>query len=426
MSLLMDALKRAETSKQEAARALAGGNTAPATFGENLSLEPLPDNRPKRPINPLPELAAHIEEIEAELAIPARPAVEHPSRANPAPPTQKKPTNQAERDAIRNAFAAKLATEPLPKRPLWIALSILGGAALLIGSYVWYQLDNMGANMSAPPANRSPVSNARPAIPVSPPPVFVPFSQSTAAPAVAPMVAANTPQAAEAPFSSAPRPIYRPDPAVPQAQSAAGAETIHLTRTRPEPDANLLRGHRHITQNELDLARGDYEQALRRDPNNTDALLALAAIAQRQGRVADAESIYQRALIANPGDAAVQAAALGSAAAATDPQTTESRLKILLAAQPESAPLNFTLGNLYARQGRWAEAQQVYFNAVSVEADHPDYLFNLAVSLDHIRQARPAAQHYRLALEAATKHPAAFDREQVKKRLAELQPAQPR
>ena len=46
MSLLMDALKRAETSKQEAARALAGGKTK-TTFAEQLSLEPLPTGRPK-------------------------------------------------------------------------------------------------------------------------------------------------------------------------------------------------------------------------------------------------------------------------------------------------------------------------------------------------------------------------------------------
>jgi uncharacterized protein HemY len=113
---------------------------------------------------------------------------------------------------------------------------------------------------------------------------------------------------------------------------------------------------------------------------------------------------------------------MGGTAAGADPETTESRLKTMLAAQPESAPLNFTLGNLYARQARWSEAQQVYFNAVAAEADHPDYLFNLAVSLDHLRQSRPAAQHYQLALEAANKRPAAFDRAQVKKRLAELQP----
>ena len=61
-------------------------------------------------------------------------------------------------------------------------------------------------------------------------------------------------------------------------------------------------------------------------------------------------------------------------------------------------------------------------HAVAADGDNPDYLFNLAVSLDHLRQPRLAAQHYRLALEASTKRPAAFERDQVRKRLGELQP----
>jgi uncharacterized protein HemY len=94
----------------------------------------------------------------------------------------------------------------------------------------------------------------------------------------------------------------------------------------------------------------------------------------------------------------------------------------MLAAQPESAPLNFALGNLYAKQARWNEAQQVYFNAVAGDTENPDYLFNLAVSLDQMRQPKLAAQHYRLALDAAERRPAAFDRERLLKRMSQLQP----
>ncbi len=426
MSLLMDALKRAETSKQEAARALAGGE-AKTTFAEKLSLEPLPTGRPKGQINPLPDLATHIEAVDADLATAnaARPQAAATARANPTPPpVSAKPSIPNEREAIRNAFAAKLATKPIPKWPLWSALGALMVGAVVIGAYVWYQLNSMGNNTLAPPTQARPAnpttgptaSPPLPALPIEPPAIFVPSSQSTAA---------GNATADEKPISSPPRPAYRPASKAAPTEVAleAGANVpIRLTRTRPEPDANLLRGHGHVESNELDLARRDFEQALRRDPNNTDALLALAAIAQRQGRVADAEYLHQRAMVANPGDPAVQAAAMGGTAAGADPETTESRLKTMLAAQPESAPLNFTLGNLYARQARWSEAQQVYFNAVAAEADHPDYLFNLAVSLDHLRQSRPAAQHYQLALEAANKRPAAFDRAQVKKRLAELQP----
>jgi tetratricopeptide (TPR) repeat protein len=49
-----------------------------------------------------------------------------------------------------------------------------------------------------------------------------------------------------------------------------------------------------------------------------------------------------------------------------------------LAAQPDSPTLNFALGNLYAQQGRWNDAQQAYFRAFAGDGDNPDYQFNLA------------------------------------------------
>jgi tetratricopeptide (TPR) repeat protein len=234
-----------------------------------------------------------------------------------------------------------------------------------------------------------------------------------------PPTVAFAPPPADTPLF-APRRDSRPAPQTSD-DEVQPSPPIKLVRTRPEPDTNLLRGHATLQRGELDQARRDYEQALQRDPNNTDALLALAAIAQRQGRTGDAEALRQRALVANPSDPATQAATLSGAAAEADPQTTESRLKTLLSTQPESAPLNFALGNLYSRQSRWAEAQQAYFNAVAADGDNPDYLFNLAVSLDHLRQPRLAAQHYRLALDAATRRPAAFDRDKLNRRLGELQ-----
>ena len=192
-----------------------------------------------------------------------------------------------------------------------------------------------------------------------------------------------------------------------------------LTRTRSELDPNLSRGWSNLHLGALDAARQDYEQALSSDPQNVDALLALASIAQRQGRQSDAERLQQLANIADPNDAAAQAALINQSAAA-DPQAAESRLKTLLAEQPQSAALNFALGNLYARQGRWADTQQAYFNAVAIDSDNPDYLFNLAISLDRLRQPKIAIEYYRQALTAAEKHPPAFEREQVRLRLNQL------
>lgn len=214
----------------------------------------------------------------------------------------------------------------------------------------------------------------------------------------------------------------------PEAAAAAPANPvpIRLTRSHSEPDPNAQAGYAKLQGNQLDAARQDYELALKGDPNNVDTLLALAAIAQRQGRQADAMRYQQRALEADPQNAAAQAALLG-AGAGSDATGNESRLKNLLAAQPESGPLNFALGNLYSRQSRWSEAQQVYFNAVAADPENPDYLFNLAVSLDHLRKGKVAAQHYRLALEAAQRRPPAFDPARARARLADLTaPADPR
>lgn len=422
----MDALRRAETSKQEAARALVGGEVGPGRR-ERLGQEPQLTLQPDVSIDPLPNPARHQEADDTELTL-APLAAAQPGKPAPAAAIEQ-PVNQAERDAIRNSFAAKLTNEPPSRRMLWLVLGMLGIAALAIGTYVWFQVNNLGGNMLAPPGPRStstvtpppPTPYVAPAIQVTPPPIFTSPSPSTAT---------NSPETSARSTYTLPRSTPLPTQASTMAPDEGSSPAIRLTRTKPEPDANLLRGHDNMQQNQLDFARRDFEQALRRDPNNTDALLALAAIARHQGRPADAERRNQQALLANPSDPAAQAAVLSGAVATTDPQTTESRLKSLLAGQPESAPLNFALGNLYARQQRWAEAQQVYFNAVAADGENPDYLFNLAVSLDHIRQSRPAAQHYRLALEAATKRPAAFDEAQVKSRLLELEtamtPGQPR
>ena len=418
MSLLMDALKRAEASKQEAARAAAGHETPPVAAGE-MSLEPRA--APGAGGTSLPELAAHIDALDADLATTP------PLRRPPPAPPPRTPSGAPEAEdlnlaAARNAVAAKQ-QEPPSRRPMWLALGTLGVAMASIGAYVVYQMQSLSGGSLTPPAVGPAAVAQRPAPPVAPPPAPAPAlplsppAPQADLPRISPSTAAAPPAASRPAFSSRAESAA----AMPPGEERTAAPAIRLTRSRPAPDANVEAGYASLQGNRLDTARHDYERALKSDPNNVDALLALAAIAQRQGRSSDADRYRQRALEADPGNPAAQAAVLGSGGGG-DPLANESRLKTLLAGQPESGPLNFALGNLYSRQDRWSEAQQVYFNAVAAEADNPDYLFNLAVSLDHLRQPKLAAQHYRLALEAAQRRPAAFDRDRVKLRLAELQP----
>jgi uncharacterized protein HemY len=104
-----------------------------------------------------------------------------------------------------------------------------------------------------------------------------------------------------------------------------------------------------------------------------------------------------------------------------DPAMQEARLLNIAAAQPQSAATALALGNLYASQARWREAQQAYFNAWTLAPDQPDHAYNLAVSLDQLRQSRLALQYYREALALRGQRAAAFDAQRVEMRIETLQ-----
>ncbi|HWA37077.1 MAG TPA: tetratricopeptide repeat protein, partial [Burkholderiales bacterium] len=175
-----------------------------------------------------------------------------------------------------------------------------------------------------------------------------------------------------------------------------------------------------FTSGDVNGARVAYEAALRDEPANRDALLGLAAIDVRAGRLDAAEATYARLLRADPRDPHAQAGLLGLRASRLDPLAAESRVKTLLAADPGAHVLHFTLGNQLAQQGRWPEAQQHYFKAFSAEPDHPDFAFNLAVSLDNLRQYRLAKQYYDRAIALAEKRGASFELGAARERSRQL------
>jgi tetratricopeptide (TPR) repeat protein len=171
---------------------------------------------------------------------------------------------------------------------------------------------------------------------------------------------------------------------------------------------------------DMAAARIAYEEAVREQPSNRDALLGLAAVDIRSGRLEAAEATYMRLLQADPRDAHAQAGLIALRSGRMDPVVAESRVKTLLAAEPGAHVLNFTLGNQLAQQGRWGEAQQQYFKAYAAEPENADFAYNLAVSLDHLRQPKPALDYYRRALALAEKRGASFDAEAARDRITQL------
>ena len=222
--------------------------------------------------------------------------------------------------------------------------------------------------------------------------------------------------------------VTAPCAAVADAVSAAnavnaGVPTIQVRHPPAQLGADLVRAAGAYNAGDLASARQIYESVLAQQGHNVNALNGLATIAQRQGKPALAETYLQRALESDPGDAWAQSALLNLKAQA-DPYA-ESRLKALAQAKPGLFYTHFALGNLYAAQGRWSDAARAYQRAAASDANNPDALFNLAVSLEHQRQPGRAASYYRRTQEALATRPSASDAEVIAQRLRLLEAARP-
>jgi tetratricopeptide (TPR) repeat protein len=217
-------------------------------------------------------------------------------------------------------------------------------------------------------------------------------------------------------------PRLNPQPrTVPAAPRARAAETeISATRAVAQVHPKVSSAYAAYLSGDAATARADYQQALRDEPANRDALLGLAALDVRAGRLEAAEGAYLRLVQADPRDAHAHAALLALRAGRVDPVAAESRVKVMLAENPGAHVLNFTLGNQFAQQGRWAEAQQEYFKAYSAEPENPDFAYNLAVSLDHLRQPTLALQYYERAVALAKVRGASFPLDAAQARAAQL------
>ena len=448
MSLLLEALKKAERAKEEAQRRAKEGGEAAADDAPNAE----PERKPVLTRDQLPDIAsAPLEILHDDLVPPPtpkpapRPEPTLEPLDSPAPAAKTSPrtpaaksaaktaaaeaqTQAAGRASARKVFEAKF-REPNPKMPFYITLGVLGAFAVGTVVYFWYQLqpppslvnlnpqrqpENPVADAGSAPrpaasAAPAPAQNAVPGLPASA--TAAPGTPRPAPPAAAPIAPALTTAPAETP---------RPRQRIAEVQPAPVAPSPRVMRSAPEVNPRVDAGYAAYTAGDLATARTEYEQALRDEPTNRDALLGLAAIDVRGGRYESAEALYLRVLQIEPRNPQAQAALISLRAGRSDPLATESRVKSMLAADPSAHALNFALGNQFAQQNRWAEAQQEYFKAYTADPDNADFAYNLAVSLDHLRKPRQAFDYYQRAIALFPKRGASFDLGAAKARATEL------
>ncbi len=401
MSLLLDALKRAEQEKH-------------TRNGE----------RPPTPRAGLPSAQAAANSPTAGLELQPLGS----QGAQQAPPSR----SEASAHAAQVVFAAKIPREEAAGRGvLWATVGVIVVVVAAAAAYVWYSLRMLTPQLVAAAAVRPPPApTPAPAagmtigeLPAAGLPLPRSTSASPASPATVeaappdPRKEPPTPRTSESLVS---RILKEGTPVEAPASAARPRPTLAPT---PQPvarvSAEVSAGYDALRGGDLDRARSLYQAALARDARSLDANLGMATVEARTGNRPAAATYYRRALESDPRNPTALAGLAGVADFARV-EGLETRLMEDIGRQPRSAALHFALGNLFASQSRWHDAQAAYYEAHRLEPANADTAYNLAVSLDQLGQSRLAAEHYRRALEAARGQHPQFDPLQVERRLAEL------
>ena len=198
-------------------------------------------------------------------------------------------------------------------------------------------------------------------------------------------------------------------------------QTMRISKEpRDDTEAVLVRqGFDAFQRGDYGMAKSLYQDALRIDADNRDAHLGLAAIAIKFNDLQEAFAQYKSILSINPDDAMAMSA-LQSMNKNVDPVKAETAIKLLLQKEADNPYLYFNLGNIFARQERWPEAQQAFFDAFRLDDKNAAYAMNLAVSLDYMEQYAAAIRYYQSALELAPVGDASLDVGKIQQRINSL------
>ena len=398
------------------------------------------------------DLSADVQAMADELELEPTPSASRTHQEASAAPTSAQAATLVQAGSVP-------AFDPLDYAREHYMLTFVGAAFLLAagyGTYVYMQMNSpfrglapAPAPVAAAPAPQASGANTPP-LPASAKISGLPGGASAVAMATEPAApaagtsifdepSAKARAAKEAgpvkPLRMAAENPRRQAGAPPLADASDSIETVVIPSSNSKPSSDisvrhdaagvtavsptLMQAYEALQNGDNARAKGLYEQVLKADPRNMDALLGLGAIALNDGRIDDASRYYQQVLELDPRNSYAQAGLI-SIVGGADLQASEFRLKQLIARDP-SAFLYFSLGNLYAEQAQWPSAQQAYFQAFQRQSDNPDYAFNLAIGLEHIGQNRLALDYYRKALDLSFKKGHAnFDQSLVIQRVGQL------
>ena len=460
MSLLLEALKRAEDDSKKRRLAAAEARVpSPAFVNSSLKLSysdsgdsdlELLDDRPaERPaISPesadasslrivdFVDIALDLPDASATIAKPIAPTVR--SAVPPGAAASKPAATHRQAKLAASVMAGQppgRANTAPKKRQAWLAIAAVL-IALPVAAFFLFGDKLLGSSntlLAQAPLPQSALPSASPVVSADPPlPVAAAVLMQPAA--VSAPVTLTAPAVISAPAQALPAPRARTAASTRanQGDDVKRSTTIDLDRPASrsraaspqqqiarKPPTTMESAYAAYTSGDSQEAARLYREVLKQDPTQRDAWLGLAVIAHNSNQREAAMDGYKRVLRLEPQNATALAGLTSLNNNADEPRQ-ESRLRELLARSPQEADLNHSLALVLSGERRWSEAQQLFFKAHTLAPQEPQFAYNLAVTLDQLRKSTLAAQYYETALSLAQGKAASFDEVRARTRLATL------
>nr|WP_281357443.1 tetratricopeptide repeat protein [Thiomicrorhabdus cannonii] len=197
-------------------------------------------------------------------------------------------------------------------------------------------------------------------------------------------------------------------------------EEVRLSIQAREEVSALQQAYDAMQLNDLEKAQVLFERILSENPSSVNALNGMASIYAQRGDPQQAIKYYYQALEKDADNLYAYESVIQLTADQLSGEAWKDELKKSISKHPKSAVLHYALGNIYAKENDWNMAQAQFFEAHSLSQDNPDYLVNLAISLDHLGEYALASEYYTSALVFAASRPVNFDESSIKARLANI------
>lgn len=160
---------------------------------------------------------------------------------------------------------------------------------------------------------------------------------------------------------------------------------VQVRQVSQDARSNVSNGYNALVRGAYDMAVDFYDRALREEPNSVLALFGRGAALQKQGRSEDARASYEQALKHDPSN-----------------REALSNLQELEKRNPGFSPIKAQIGLTYAKLGAMNEALDYLNRATQMSPETVMYQNNMALVLDHLGRSAQAVTVYETVLASLT------------------------